>query len=92
MVELKLRSDMLGKFKMPDTAELVVQRWETNVLWYAANYALILLVSFVLASALSRFFIIFAIVIVFAHATLKTRSIRSKANLFRQKHMTMDKR
>ena len=47
MVELKLRSDMLGKFKLPATPEVVVARWETNGLWYAANYALVMLVAFV---------------------------------------------
>ena len=85
MVELKLRSGMLGKFKVPATPELVVQRWETNGLWYAANYAVILLASLVLAGVLSRWVIIAAILFVFAHATLKTRNLKTKVNLFRQK-------
>ena len=84
MVEIKLRSDMLGKFKVP-APELVVRRWETNGLWYAANYTLIMLVSFVLARALSRWAIIAAILFVFSHATLKTRNLKIKANLFRHK-------
>ena len=86
-VEFKFRSTMLGTFKMPATAELCVERWSTNGLYFAANYAAILLCALVLATlGVGRWAVVLAILAVFAHATLKTRNIKSKMNAFRYRH------
>lgn len=85
MVELKLRTNMLGDFKIPNSVDLVMQRWETNGLWFAVNYILILIIGLILGIIISVWVFIIAINLVIGHATLKTRTISSKANLLKQK-------
>ena len=84
--EFKLRDTMLGTFKVPATAELCIERWKTNGLYFAANYAAILLCALVLSALVGRWAVVLAILAVFAHATLKTRNIKSKMNAFRYRH------
>ena len=91
MSEFKLRSlaDFTKVFKVPKDDKVLLKRIETNGLYYAANYALVIGPALLLRGFL---WAVVAALLCLLHAITRPRNLKSKFNLFAGKMRASQKR